>query len=377
LGVLAGGIAHDFNNILTAILGNINLFLNTVELEESARRLLSQAERAAIRAADLTKQLLTFSKGAEPVKETASLAEVIRESATFVLRGSKAVCSFSIPDDLWLVHIDRGQIAQVIQNIVLNASQAMPDGGVVEVTCENEEKDQKYVKITVRDSGIGIPANEIDRIFDPYFSTKQEGSGLGLAITYSIIKKHGGRISVQSEPGAGTIFTIYLPLSEGKLEKPEHEGNVAYCPRKARILVMDDDKMVRDVAASMLTKLGHTVIQARDGAEAVRLYEESANSDASIDLHIMDLTVPGGMGGQEAAKKILAINSEARIIASSGYSNDPIIANFRKYGFCSAIVKPYSFQGLNEVVNEILGEIEGHLLEKCSRRDDRPEGAPL
>ena len=366
LGVLAGGIAHDFNNILTAVLGNIDISMSAPELDEQTRQVLNDAEKAAIRAKDLTTQLLTFSKGGEPVKETASLAEVIRESATFILRGSVVSCRFSIPDDLWLVSIDKGQISQVIQNIVLNASQAMPGGGVVEIACRNEEprkgecilppQDQKHVHIAIKDDGIGIPANKIGKIFDPYFSTKREGSGLGLAITHSIIRKHDGHISVQSEPGAGTVFSIYLPVSEEKLEKAEHEEKTDEQPAvQARILVMDDEEMVSKVAGRMLTKMGHTVMYAHDGGEAVEIYEQLTKAGKPIDLTIMDLTVPGGMGGEEAAKKILAIDPAAKIAVSSGYSNDPIMANFSEYGFCSAIVKPYLFQELKEVVHDALG----------------------
>ncbi len=366
LGVLAGGIAHDFNNILMAILGNIDLLLLSTELAAPARRRLDEAEKAIIRAKDLTTQLLTFSKGGEPIKETASLADVIRESATFILRGSAVSCSFAIADDLWLVSIDRGQISQVIQNIVLNASQAMPEGGVVEVACRNVQpfqgagvlfpQDRKHVEITIKDTGVGIAADNIDKVFDPYFSTKQQGSGLGLAITHSIIRKHGGHISVQSAPGRGTIFTICLPAVEEQLEKKQQEEKPKSPADPAKILVMDDDEMVGEVAVNMLTKLGHTVIYAKDGLEAVQLYAESANAGQPIDLIIMDLTVPGGMGGREAAKKISTIKPDAKMVVSSGYSNDPIMANFAKYGFCAAIVKPYLFQELKRVVHDALRE---------------------
>jgi len=364
LGILAGGIAHDFNNLLAAIAGNIGLSLLAAGLDDPTRKRLIEAEKATVRAQDLTTLLLAFSKGGKHVRERASLAEVIRDSATFILGGSEVLFKFSIPDDLWLVSIDKGQIGRVIQNLVLNAGQAMPEGGVVEISCRNEEpkqrecvpfpQNQKHVKISIKDNGLGIPEKLIDRIFDPYFSTKTDGSGLGLAISHSIIQKHDGHISVQSKPGAGTIFTISLPACFGKLEKTEYEIDSDYQPVHARILVMDDDALVRDVTGQMLNHLGHIVICAKNGTETVQLYEDSANSGQPIDLVIMDLTVSDAMDGKEALKKILAIDPAAKIIVSGYYSNDPAIENFSEYGFCPAIAKPYLIQELKEAVTGVL-----------------------
>ncbi len=364
IGVLAGGIAHDFNNILTAVLGNIELSLFDDLLTPKTRKLLEEAKKASYRARNLTQQLLTFAKGGEPVREAASLPDVVQDSADFILRGTKVACRYNFPADLWLVDIDKGQISQVVQNIILNASQAMPGGGLVEVSCENVkapglldkflQKGEKYVKMVIKDNGIGIPANVIDKIFDPYISTKQQGSGLGLAITHSIISKHGGHITVESTPGRGTTFMIFLPAAAQSCvagKKVEKAGNAA---RKSRILIMDDEEQLRQMAQAMLTQMGHEVVPAEDGEEAVRVYQEAMSGGTPIDLAIMDLTIPGGMGGKEAAHEILAIDPRARMIVSSGYSTDPIMASCQKYGFCGTLVKPYRFVDLAAVVSKAL-----------------------
>ncbi len=364
IGVLAGGIAHDFNNILAAIMGNINLALFDQELKDKTRKLLSEAEKASLRATGLTQQLLTFAKGGEPVKELSSLDEIINDSANFVLHGKNLICHYDIPEDLWPVEIDKGQISQVIQNIVINASHAMPEGGNITISCENvvSESDNnlsfaregKFVRISIRDNGIGMTANVVKRIFEPYFSTKHEGSGLGLAITQSIIKKHNGHIIAESSPGVGSTFTIYLPASDkAQIAKQESftERNIS---SQLKILVMDDEEMVRTISKEMLCELGHDVVLAADGEEAIKLYQESMAIGRPIDLVIMDLTIPGGMGGKEAVKNILSINPDAKVIVSSGYSNDPIMANFKDYNFCSAIEKPFRLQDLSSVIAQII-----------------------
>jgi PAS domain S-box-containing protein len=369
VGILAGGIAHDFNNILAAIIGNINLALYDSNLGEGTRRLLTEAEKASLRAKALTQQLLTFSKGGEPVKETASIAEIIRDSADFVLSGSAVACHYSFPDDLWLVDVDRGQISQVIQNLIINAKHAMPGGGTIEVACANINSSVppelflpetgKYIKIAISDNGIGIPENMIDKIFDPYFTTKQEGSGLGLAITHSIISKHNGSISVQSKIGIGTTFTLYLPATEHPpktQQKPQETINTEI--GRIRVMIMDDDEMVQDVARAMLTMLGHEVILAGNGAEAIEIYQRQSSSGQAIDIIIMDLTIPGGMGGKEAVEKILAINPKAKVIVSSGYSNDPIMAHCQEYGFVAAIGKPFQMQKIIDTINRIMKPVD-------------------
>lgn len=366
VGVLAGGIAHDFNNILTAILGNISLSLLDKDLNVRTKNLLANAEKASLRAQGLTQQLLTFARGGEPVTETSSLDLVIRDSAGFVLSGAMVSCRYDIPDDLWMVKIDKGQISQVIQNIVLNASHATAGGGTILISCENVKatenefplvKKGRFVKITIEDSGVGIPVNVIEKIFDPYFSTKQDGSGLGLAITQSIISKHKGHLLVTSVSGSGTTFTIYLPaINQIEVHGQgltRFEGRKAG-KRKIKILAMDDEELLRDVAREMLTTLGHEVELAEDGEKAIKLYKEAMVLGDKFDLVILDLTVPGGMGGEDATREILACDSDAKVLVSSGYSNSPLMANYSDYGFCDAIVKPYNIQKLSGVIEKVL-----------------------
>lgn len=364
IGVLAGGIAHDFNNILAAILGNIslaNLLLKPDEVK--VHSLLQEAEKASLRAKGLTQQLLTFSKGGEPVKSLASISDVIMDSTEFILRGSDVKCEYSFPDDLWHAEIDRGQISQVIQNIILNSSQAMPEGGIITIHCENYVYNGTltlpiaagdYIKVSLVDRGVGIPRDLLDKIYDPYFTTKHEGNGLGLAVTHSIIIQHKGHIAADSKQGQGTTVTIYLPAFKQKKLKEQKEEPLPV-GGKAKILFMDDDKMVRTMANEMLSHYGYEVFLAQDGQEAITLYRESLKDGAHIDLVIMDLTVPGGMGGKEAIKEIIAANPQVKAIVSSGYSNNPIMANYGEYGFSAAVSKPYRQEELIKVINRIIG----------------------
>jgi PAS domain S-box-containing protein len=364
VGVLAGGIAHDFNNILTGILGNIDLVGTYTDSSGKAYPLLQEAKNAAIRAKDLTQQLLTFSKGGDPVKQTSSIAEIIIDTTNFILRGSSVDCVYNIPEDLWKVDIDPGQISQVIQNITINASHAMPDGGMITISCENTTdlenevtllSGQKYIKITIGDTGHGIAEKVIDKIFDPYFTTKEMGSGLGLAICHSIISKHGGDISVRAGAEKGTIFSIYLPASlvaapEVSLSEKQSGKSVS----KTRIMIMDDESLVRIMTQRMLEQSGHEVVLAENGAEAVQFYKESLQNGPSIDLIIMDLNIPGGMGGKDAVQEILRINPEAKVIVESGYSNDPVMANYQEYGFKASIAKPFQLVELNKIIHTVL-----------------------
>lgn len=362
LGVLAGGLAHDFNNLLTAILGNISLAKTYIDSHKTACERLQEAERASLRARDLTQQLLTFSRGGTPLKETISLEKVIMDSATFALRGSKSRVEFLIPADLWPVEADETQISQVVQNLIINADQAMPRGGVIQIHCQNvcletQEilplKQGKYAEISIADHGIGIPHEQIDKIFDPYFTTKQKGSGLGLTTSYSIIKRHDGDIIVDSILGIGTTFHIYLPASNLKIQKMRSE-HTQIIPGMGRILVMDDEEMVRQVARSMLQRLGYEVETARDGADAVLRYSKAREQGCPFDAVIMDLTVPGGMGGKEAIQVLRKMDPEIKAIVSSGYSNDPVMATFREHGFTGVVIKPYTISALGETIHALL-----------------------
>ena len=366
VGVLAGGIAHDFNNILAAILGNIELASYRIDQGDmKTASLLSEARKATKRATKLTQQLLTFAKGGEPVKEATTLPELITESADFVLHGSQVVCEYRFPDDLWMVDVDSGQISQVVQNIILNAKHAMPEGGTITIGCANvldaaaetflSVDKGFYVRISIADTGIGVPREIIDKIFDPYFTTKQEGSGLGLAICHSIINKHAGYLSAHSMPGKGTTFTIYLPAALSAenclVETPEAPSLV----KSARVMVMDDEQMLLDVAQGQLTALGHETVLVRDGVQAVNRYQQLQDEGTPVDIVIMDLTIPGGVGGKEAAARLLQIDPHAKIIVASGYSNDPVMADCRQYGFCCAIPKPFDLTELSRAIDLALG----------------------
>jgi len=359
VGILAGGIAHDFNNILMAILGNISMAKMFAKPGDKIFERLSEAEKASLRARDLTQQLLTFSRGGEPVRKHISISELIQDSATFALTGSDVRCEFSLPGDLWPVEVDDGQISQVINNLVINADQAMPEGGIIKVRAENiivdkdhslPLKEGRYVKISIEDQGIGIPKEHLSKIFDPYFTTKQKGSGLGLATTYSILKKHGGYITVESELRVGSIFHIYLPASRERAAPKKEVEEEIFIPGRGRVLVMDDEDMVREVAGEMLTQLGYEVELAKDGAEAIKLYKQAIEAKEPYDAVILDLTVPGGMGGKEAIKRLLEIDPKVKAIVSSGYSNDPIMAEFKRYGFMGVVAKPYRIKDLSEVL---------------------------
>ncbi|MBU4445961.1 PAS domain S-box protein [bacterium] len=364
IGVLAGGIAHDFNNILTIILGNITLSKMYANPEDKVYKRLVEAEKGAMRAKDLTQQLLTFSKGGAPVKEAASVTEFLKESAAFALSGSNVKCIFSIPDDIWAVEIDKGQINQVFNNLVMNADQAMPEGGIINIKAENITitpenvlplQNGKYLKFSFEDHGIGIPAHHLDKIFDPYFSTKTKGSGLGLAGAYSIIRNHNGLITVESELGVGTTFYIYLPASEKIVAEKESEtGKTLF--GKGKILIMDDEDFVREVAGEMAESLGYSAEFAKDGAEAIELYEKALKSTEPFEAVIMDLTIPGGMGGKEAVRELLKIDPEVKAIVSSGYSNDPIMSDCKKYGFVGVVAKPYKISELGKTLKEIILE---------------------
>jgi len=349
LGILAGGIAHDFNNLLTVILGNLSLAKLMPDNRAKTLDILAESEKASLQAKKLTQQLLTFSKGGAPVKTPVPIKKIISDSADFAMRGSNVSSEISIPDDLWHVEVDEGQINQVISNMVINANQAMPDGGTVRVQCENAVIESgtalpldpgKYVRISIKDHGTGISEEHAHKIFDPFFTTKPKGSGLGLATAYTIVKRHSGHIGVESRVNNGTTFNIHLPACksgasgessmEETHEKPIPVGNSS---DTQRILVMDDEIDIRNLIGDVLTHFGHTVEFASDGAAAIELYRSAMGSGQSFDVVIMDLTIPGGVGGKEAIKELRDMDPEVRAIVSSGYSNDPIMADFKSYGF--------------------------------------------
>ena len=369
VGLLAGGIAHDFNNILTSILGNISLASMEAEPGSELQESLEQAEKASQRAKALTVQLLTFSKGGAPVLKLASLTELLKDTAGFALSGSKVKCNFSIPPGLWHAEIDAGQVSQVIHNLVINAQQAMPTGGSIEISAENIAlsetqslgrelplKSGNYVRVSVADHGTGIPRDHLEKVFDPFFTTKQKGNGMGLATSFSIARQHGGHISVESELGSGSTFYLYLPAST-QTSTPKGDKKETIKPAdKARILVMDDEKGVREIAGRMLKHIGYKDIEfAEDGAEAIKLYQAAMESGNPFNVAILDLTIAGGMGGEIAIQKLLKIDPGVKAIVSSGYIDDPAIAKFREYGFSGVVAKPYTIEELRKAVQDVIG----------------------
>lgn len=369
VGTLAGGIAHDFNNILTGILGNISLAIMKAQAHnDDINEILKEAEKASLRAKDLTQQLLTFARGGAPVKKLVSINQLLSDTVSFALRGSNVDCQFSMPDDLGQVEIDEGQIGQVISNLVLNARQSMPTGGIVQVTAENVKvhADQhaeqdiplqpgEYIKIAVTDHGIGIPSQYIDKIFDPYFTTKQTGSGLGLATCYSIVHNHNGHIVVESEVGAGSTFYMYLPSSKVKIKTPEFDVTLDLPFEKGRVLIMDDEKVVTDIASRMLKYIGYTdIVCAADGDQAIKLYRESMEAGAPFSVVILDLTIPGGKGGTETIKELLEIDPEVNAIVSSGYSDNMTMAKYSEFGFKAVVSKPYTIEELGKTLGQLM-----------------------
>ncbi len=361
LGILAGGIAHDFNNILTGILGNITLAKMYIEKDSKAHAKIEAAEKASLRARDLTQQLLTFSKGGEPLKSTVSIKKIIDESTSFVLRGSNVKCEFSAPDNLPSIQADAGQISQVISNLVINADQAMPCGGIIKITAESVTADKdavpsikpgQYIKITLNDTGHGIPDQYLTKIFDPYFTTKDSGNGLGLATVFSIVKKHEGYIFVESDPPNGTTFVIYLPASAKPLP-PEQKGQ-DILTGNGRVLLMDDDPMIREVAGAMLEYLGYESKFVENGDEALRTYKAAMERGKPFDIVILDLTIQGGMGGRKAVRKLQAVDPQVKAIVSSGYSMDDSMSKFKESGFVDILIKPYRVETLSETINRVM-----------------------
>jgi two-component system cell cycle sensor histidine kinase/response regulator CckA len=366
LGVLAGGIAHDFNNMLTPILANISIVKTFGDFDDGIAEALTDAEEACLRAKGLTQQLLAFSRGGVPVKKRAPLSQLLMDEVRFASSGSSVRWEYSIPEDLWWVEMDRGQIGQVIRNLIINADQAMPGGGTARIEAANATvgpkdrlplKEGEYVRITVSDRGVGIPAKHLPRIFDPFYSTKDKGSGLGLSISHTIIKGHHGTIQVESEVGTGTAFHIYLPASERDTAVEEKEWTKTL-RGEGRILLIDDDRGVRRSAQEMLRRLGYHAESAQDVKEGLELYRRARELGRPFRTVIMDLTIPGDMGGREAVKRLREVDQGAKIIVSSGYSDDPLMAGFSEYGFRAALRKPYNIQELAEVVHKVVAE--GH-----------------
>ncbi len=375
IGVLAGGIAHDFNNSLQTVLGYITMVEMKSNLDAGAKENLANARKAIFQSKDLTKQLLTFSKGGEPVKQAISISELTNDSVKLVLSGSNVKCELCIPDNLWNVDADKGQLNQVFNNIVINACQAMPGGGSIKICAENINavetnslrlKKGKYIKISFSDNGTGISQKDLQKIFDPFFTTKQQGTGLGLATTYSIIKKHEGSIAVESEIGDGTIFSIYLPASQKEIVlnemnefdiRPVEEKKDENGDSNVKVLLMDDEYTIRVILSEQLRSLKYVVEAVKEGTEAIRLYKAAREAGKPYDVVVMDLTISGGMGGKETIEKLLEIDPEVRAVVMSGYANDPIMANYKEYGFKGVLAKPHDIRVLDKTLRDVIMEI--------------------
>ncbi len=367
ISTLAGGIAHDFNNMLTIILGNLSLAKLQVKADNKIFGLLDDAEKTSIRAGELTKQLIALAQGGEPVKKVVFLGELLTNASHLALSGSNIRCELNVPNNLWPVVVDEGQMGQVIQHMVFNAREAMSEGGMIYIRAENSVmrakeglplKEGDYVKISIEDQGVGIPEENLSKIFDPYFTTKekgpQKGMGLGLSICFSIIKNHGGFIQVESKVGVGTTFHIYFLAAKDKLPPKREKTPKTYIVR-GKVLFMDDVESIRNVTGEMLKQIGYEVECVKDGAEALDAYRKAKEAKKAFDVVILDLTVQGGIGGKEAIKKLLEIDPKVKAVVSSGYLNDPIILEYREYGFKDAITKPFRIEKLRATISQVIG----------------------
>jgi signal transduction histidine kinase/CheY-like chemotaxis protein len=364
LGMLAGGIAHDFNNLLTVILGNLGLAkLDKVAMARIGDY-LRQAEKGTERAAALTQQLLTFAKGGDPVREPLSLPAVVNEAAALALSGAKSRVDFNPPTDLWLVNADRNQLGHAVHNLIANACAAMPDGGIINLDAANETVADnvarplapgRYVRLTVADHGPGIPADQLPGIFDPYAAAKLGKGQFGLATTYSIIMKHGGFIEVQSQLGHGTSMRLWIPAAAAAPAAPIAAAQPESLSGK-RILVMDDEESIRSLVGMLLQSLKCEAALVADGADCIRAYQAAREAGRPFDLVILDLTVPGGLGGLATIAELRKTDPSVRAIVSSGYSNDPVMANYRDYGFHAVVLKPYTIAALSAVIARVIAE---------------------
>lgn len=364
LSTLAGGIAHDFNNILTSVLGNLSLAKLYGDDPGKLQTILERTEQAARKATGLTTQLLTFSKGGEPIQRQVEVRDLLRGALEFALSGSNVNYRLQLAKNIYPVSIDPDQMNQAVQNIIINAMQAMPDGGTIIVTAENVIMDQTnrvpglagrhYVRIRFTDQGVGIPEEALPRVFDPFYTTKASGSGLGLATTYSIVRRHKGAVSLESVPDDGTTVVMYLPAVITSEEKPvATAASLSGAPR-GRVLVMDDESSIREVCTEYLNYLGFETVEAEDGETACRIYKEAHQAGDPFDVVIIDMTIPGGMGGQEAIRELLQYDKTVRAIVSSGYSTSPVMANYREHGFLGMVSKPYQLQDLKRVLEQVL-----------------------
>ena len=363
LGTLAGGIAHDFNNLLSGIFGNISLISKHIPEDSAAEEYLISIRKTMKQAVGLTHQLLTFAKGSEPVVEPMEITGMLTDTVKFNLAGSSVKPVFQIPDDLWMISADSRQIGEVISNLVINAKESMENGGELRVTASNYLNagsglptldSGNYIKLVFTDQGEGIPEEILDRVFEPFYSSKPKGSGLGLAVVHSIVSKHLGYVEIDSVEGSGTSVTIYLPaVTESNKDETgdeAHDGKMNGS-RKLSVLVMDDEDYILEMLDNMFSAMGHNVALASKGSQALEMYRRSMDSGNKYDVVILDLTIPGGMGGRETSEKLLEMDRDAVLIVSSGYSTAPVMADYRSHGFSGVLAKPYTMDELERVIS--------------------------
>lgn len=377
IGTLAGGVAHDFNNLLSIILGSVSLARMDVQPEDPVFARLNDIEKVSLKARDLTQKFITFSSGGAPVRKPLSVKNLIENIASLECVGSDVVCRSSFPADLWIVDADEGQMKQVFHNVLENAKEAMPRGGTIDIIAENTQlpaetangkapalplPDGRYIKISIKDKGEGIPKENLPKVFDPYYSSKRKGTdkgmGLGLTIAYSVVKKHGGLIHIESETGSGTEVDIYLPAPalQQKITKEIDKADTVSAGKgaKKKILMMDDEPMMLEMSREMLKRMGYEVALSKNGEEAIQLYQQSLTSGHRFDAVILDLVVKKGMDGETAMQQLLKIDPQVTAIVTSGYSDSPIISEFERYGFKGAINKPFMMNQFKEIVANVL-----------------------
>jgi PAS domain S-box-containing protein len=364
VGFLAGGIAHDFNNYLTGILANVSLLKESLDATSETHAIATAVETASLQARGLTKQLLTFAKGGAPVRTRVNIADSLKTAVSLTLRGTSTTADIEVVEPCPAILADEAQLGQVLNNLLINAHQAMPSGGTVTIRATDESLPAnnvhalppgRYVRVTFTDTGAGIAKEHLDKIFDPYFTTKSAGSGLGLAVVFSIMRQHGGSVSAVSERGKGATFTLLLPATE-RSAIPTPTPLTQRIPRDERILIMDDEDMVRVTASRLLAKLGYTTSAASHGQEAVAMYEEALAVGRPYSAVIVDLTIPGGMGGREAVQRLRAIDPNVKALVSSGYSDDPVVADYQSHGFTGVVSKPYTLAEMRRALSKALSD---------------------
>lgn len=363
LGTLAGGMAHDFNNALAVIMGNLSQAEIAMNISSEFEELISEAMEGCKNAQCLANKFLTFSSGGMPVKDRENIKKFIHDSVCSVLEGTNSKPEFDFEANDVYAEFDAAQMGQVIKNIVLNAHESMRAGGIIKVrTCNSSinvdnpfaAKPGEYVQIDITDQGHGIEKENLSKVFDPYYSTKNDKDGMGLATAFSIIKSHGGFITLESEVGQGSTFHIFIQLSKSKLNEKKMKANkIKLHQGSGRILIMDDQEQILFMLRKIMDKLGYEAVCTKDGQEAIEKYKQARNSEDDFDLVILDLTVPKGLGGADTMMELKKIDPNVRAIVSSGYSNDPVMANYRDHGFCAVMPKPYSIKNVSDIFKEL------------------------